>query len=106
VTDAGGDETSSLPRVSALYQNTPNPFNPTTTIYFDVAREGHVELRIYDAAGRAVKTLVNGSLAGGRNLPVTWNGMNDSGNRVPSGIYFYKLVTVDLTATKKMVLLK
>jgi hypothetical protein len=106
VTDAGGDETSSLPRVSALYQNTPNPFNPATTIHFDLAREGHVELRIYDAAGRAVKTLVNGSLAGGRNLPVTWNGMNDSGNRVPSGIYFYKLVTVDLTATKKMVLLK
>jgi hypothetical protein len=106
VTDAGGDETSSLPRVSVLYQNTPNPFNPTTTIHFDLAREGHVELRIYDAAGRAVKTLVNGTLAGGRNLTVSWNGMNAAGAQVPSGIYFYKLVTADLTATKKMVLLK
>jgi flagellar hook assembly protein FlgD len=89
-----------------VYQNTPNPFNPTTTIRFDLAHEGHVELRIYDVAGRVVKTLVNGKMSPGRNLGVGWSGQSDTGARVPSGIYFYQLVTDDITATKKMVLMK
>ena len=106
VTDTGGDETDALPRVSALHQNVPNPFNPTTTIRFDLAREGHVELRIYDVAGHVVKTLVNGTLAPGRNIAIPWSGLDEAGARVPSGVYFYQLVTDDFTATKKMVLMK
>jgi hypothetical protein len=105
-TGNGVDPTTALPRVSALYQNTPNPFNPATTIRFDLARDGHVELRIFDVAGRVVKTLVDGKMGGGRNLAITWPGLSDSGTRVPSGIYFYQLVTDDITATKKMVLMK
>ena len=106
ISDAGGDETAALPRVSALHQNSPNPFNPTTTIRFDLACEGHVELRVYDVAGHVVKTLVNGSLAAGWNVGIPWTGLDDAGTRVPSGVYFYRLVTADLTATKKMVLMK
>ena len=104
--NGGGDPTNALPRVSALHQNVPNPFNPTTTIRFDLAREGHVELRIYDVAGRRVKTLMDGSLAAGWNIGIPWSGLDEAGARVPSGVYFYQLVTDDLTATKKMVLMK
>ena len=102
----GGDPTNALPRVSALHQNVPNPFNPTTTIRFDLAREGHVELRIYDVAGRVVKTLVNGSLAPGWNIAIPWSGLDEAGARVSSGVYFYQLMTEDFSATKKMLLMK
>ncbi len=105
--DTGGNETdATLPKVSALYQNTPNPFNPATTITFDLAREGRVKLQVFDVAGRLVKTLVDGKLPGGRALHATWSGLDERGARVPSGVYFYQLVTDDFTATKKMVVLK
>ncbi len=56
--------------------------------------------------GHLVKTLVNGSMKPGYNQTVTWNGLDEGGRRVPSGVYFYQLVTDELTATKKMVMLK
>jgi len=103
-----GDETvvDALPRVSALFQNVPNPFNPTTKIHFDLARTGQVKLQVFDVAGHVVRTLVNNKLDAKRGHEVTWNGLDDGGKRVSSGVYFYQLVTEELTATKKMVVMK
>jgi hypothetical protein len=93
------------PELFALHQNIPNPFNPTTTIRFDTAREGHVELRIFDVAGRLVRTLVNGELPRARHS-FTWDGRDTGGKPVASGMYFYKLEAGDYRETRKMILLK
>jgi hypothetical protein len=94
-----------LPRVTALYQNEPNPFNPMTRISFDLAQQGQVEIRIFDVAGHLVRKLVDAKLPGARH-EVTWNGLDEAGRRVSSGVYFYQLRTDDYLATKKMVVLK
>ena len=105
-TDTPEPDVEAVPAVSKLHQNVPNPFNPTTTIKFDLAHDGQVRLQIFDVAGHLVRTLVNGTLTRGYNQAVTWNGLDQNGRRVPSGVYFYQLVTDDLTATNKMVMLK
>jgi len=105
-TDTPDPEVESVPAVAKLHQNVPNPFNPTTTIQFDLARDGQVRLQVFDVAGHLVRTLVNGAMTRGYNQSATWNGLDESGRRVPSGVYFYQLVTDELTATKKMVMLK
>jgi hypothetical protein len=78
----------------------PNPFTGSTEISFSIAKNGKVNLSIYDASGRLVKTLVNGNLNAGRHT-VVWNAMN-----APSGVYFYKLVTSNMNVTKKLVLMR
>ena len=89
-----------------LGQNYPNPFNPTTTISFSVAQTSpFVNLEIYNMKGQKVKQLVNEKLSGGQHS-VIWNGNDDSGNPVSSGMYFYKLRAGKYTSTKKMILLK
>jgi hypothetical protein len=102
----GPDPEIDAPRVTSLHQNVPNPFNPTTTIKFDLARDGNVKLQVFDVAGHLVRTLADQKMAKGFNQAVTWNGLDEKGLRVPSGVYFYQLVTDDYTATKKMVMLK
>jgi hypothetical protein len=99
-------EQVAVPAHTTLHQNTPNPFNPVTTIHFDLAREGHVSLHIYDVAGRLVRTLVDESLTAGFDHRATWNGLDDAGTHVASGVYFYRLVAADRTATRKMVVMK
>ncbi|MFQ5511947.1 MAG: FlgD immunoglobulin-like domain containing protein, partial [Candidatus Krumholzibacteriia bacterium] len=92
---------------NVLKANYPNPFNPTTTIGYEIKDQGHVSLKIYNAAGQLVRTLVNQVQApevGG--FSVTWDGKNNAGQTVSSGVYFYKLVASSFTQTKKMVLLK
>ncbi|HEX5132752.1 MAG TPA: FlgD immunoglobulin-like domain containing protein [Candidatus Krumholzibacteria bacterium] len=91
---------------TSLAQNYPNPFNPSTTIEFTVRDRSQVSLKVYNVAGELVRTLVNGERAPGSVHRVAWDGRNDTGQSVSSGIYFYKLVTNDMTQTKKMVLLK
>jgi len=88
-----------------LSQNYPNPFNQITKIEFNLARSGFVSLTIYDILGRNVRTLVSEHLSPGYKS-VLWNGKNDAGKEVASGIYFYQLKTKDFTETKKLVLLK
>jgi hypothetical protein len=93
-------------RFASLGNNYPNPFNPTTTIKYTIKDRGHVSLKIYNAAGQLVKTLVNQVQSPDQVKPVTWNGRNNAGQAVSSGVYFYKLVTNNFSQTKKMVLLK
>ena len=89
-----------------LRQNIPNPFNPATTISFVVPDGGAtVSLRIYDSAGRLVRTLVNGYEPSGTR-EISWNGANDQGQPVSSGLYFYKLTAPSFSKTRKMVLLR
>jgi flagellar hook assembly protein FlgD len=89
-----------------LDQNYPNPFNPTTTIEYSIAETGFVSLKVYDVAGQLVRTIVDEVQSPGQVRPVRWNGLNDRGHSVSSGVYFYKLTAADFTKTRKMVLLK
>ena len=91
--------------VTRLVNNYPNPFNPTTSISFSIAKDANVELTIYNAKGQKVKTLLNESLKVGDHS-VTWNGEGDNGKSVSSGIYFYKMSAGSYSAMKKMLLMK
>jgi hypothetical protein len=91
---------------NSLSQNYPNPFNPTTTIDFTVKELAPVSVKIYNVRGQLVRTLANDRFEPGVTHQLEWNGRNDAGQSVSSGVYFYKLVTKNFTQTKKMVLLK
>jgi hypothetical protein len=88
-----------------LHQNVPNPFNPTTHISFDLARDEIVEIEVYDVAGRLVNTLYNGRPGIGRHS-VTWDGTTAEGTAASSGVYLYVLRTSTETISRRMVLLK
>jgi hypothetical protein len=89
-----------------LAQNVPNPFNPATTIRFDVAPGGaRVTLRVFDVEGRLVRTLLDGFEVEGERT-VVWDGVDLRGNPVASGLYFYRLDSPDFVKTRKMLLLK
>ena len=101
------DETGSRERPPGfdLSQNYPNPFNQSTKIEFSLAKSGFVTLNIYDILGRKVRTLVSEHLSTGYKS-VQWDGKNDAGKDVVSGIYFYQLRVADFSEAKKMLLLK
>jgi hypothetical protein len=90
---------------ATLHPTHPNPFNPSTTIRFELAARGDATLRIYDAHGRAVRTLFDG-VANAGATSLVWNGRDDAGRAVGSGIYFYRLETASEPLSRKMVLLK
>jgi len=95
-----------LPREFALGDNFPNPFNPTTTIPVAIPRIAEVTLRVYSLLGEEVKTLQSGPLEPGRYW-FSWDGTNDRGSHVASGVYLSRLTTsVGVSFTKKMLLLK
>ncbi|RKU17909.1 hypothetical protein C6501_03255 [Candidatus Poribacteria bacterium] len=97
-------------RKTALFANYPNPFNPETWIPYQLAKPAEVSLTIYAANGKIVRTLALGHLPAGvyktRNRAAYWDGRNDVGESVASGIYFYTLTAGDFTATRKMLILK
>jgi len=94
------------PTTFGLQQNIPNPFNPSTTISYDVPDGGStITLRIYDVSGRLVRTLVDGHQPAGART-VAWNGRNDRGGPMASGIYFYRMTAPGFSEMKKMVLLR
>jgi hypothetical protein len=96
---------SPRPRQTALLQNVPNPFNPTTTIRFDLAAPADIRLDIYSVRGARIRTLATGAHSAGSHA-VAWDGRNDRGAQVASGVYFYRLVAGRFAETRKMVLLK
>ncbi len=110
-TDGEGEVVSQTREVTvpgvatALHQNEPNPFNPTTTISFDLASSMRVTVAVYDVSGRLVKRLVEGARDAGANH-VTWDGKDDGGNRVATGVYIYRLNAGSFSESRKMVLLK
>lgn len=88
-----------------LFPNRPNPFNPQTTISFEILRAAHADVTIFNTAGQLVRRLWAGDLAPGEHSFV-WSGSDDQGNPAPSGAYFYRLQTDDFTATKRMTLVR
>jgi hypothetical protein len=103
----GPGGTPEAPRAFVLLQNFPNPFNPTTTIGFEIARgaASPVDLGIFDVRGRRVRTLVSGRRPPGR-YEVQWDGRDARNRPLPSGSYLYRLVSDDLVSTRRMSLAK
>ncbi len=93
------------PRAATLDPNYPNPFNPSTTVPFTLARGASVRLQVFDPAGRFVRTLVDGPVAAGAHHAV-WNGTDAAGRPVASGVYFARLEADGFSAVRKLVLLK
>jgi hypothetical protein len=91
--------------VDALYGAQPNPFNPCTTIVYEAAREGRVQLEIYDVSGRRIRTLVDRVLTAGEHRSA-WDGRDDAGSRVGSGVYFARFRGATGGGTAKLVLVK
>ena len=98
-------ESELIPSELKLYQNYPNPFNPSTTIEYFLPESSFVNISIFNSAGEEVTTLVNSFQSQG-NKSVDWNGIDEKGNSVSSGIYFYRLKTNDIKLSRKMLLLK
>ncbi|MCW8813522.1 MAG: C25 family cysteine peptidase [Chlorobium sp.] len=101
----GENEITSLPTDYVLKQNYPNPFNPQTRIRFAVPEDAYVKLNIYDINGMLVRTLEEGNKSVGR-YEVIWDGKNNFGSKVGSGVYFYRLQANSFIQVKKMILLK
>jgi hypothetical protein len=99
------DNPPSYPLSFNLEQNFPNPFNPETRIYFTVPTNSHVKIVIYNSLGQIVRRLVDENYSAGQQI-VNWDGRNDFGQVVPSGIYFYRMKAGDYMALKKMMMLK
>ena len=94
-----------IPEKFSLKQNYPNPFNPKTTIRFSLPKDSNVELFVYDVNGKIVKEFINTSMQPG-NYKVVWDGTNQSGVLVGSGIYFYRIKAGSFIASQKMIFLK
>lgn len=94
-----------LPSRFQLYHNYPNPFNPATTMRYDLPHASQVRLEVYNVLGQRIATLVDESQEAGQHQ-VSWNGVDSDGRPVSSGIYFYRLKTDEFVETKKMMLLK
>jgi len=88
-----------------LHPNFPNPFNPITTLRYDIPNDGLVNITIYDMMGRIVKTLLNSSQTAGFKS-VKWNATNENNEPVSAGLYLYTIQVGELRQTNKMVLLK
>ena len=108
---AGWNETTAivnqnnLSKNFTLRNNYPNPFNPETNILFFLDKSSHVIIEVFDLLGNKVKTLTNNNYAQGEQRLV-WNGLDELGNKVNSGIYIYRITSDKLTESKRMVLLK
>ena len=101
----GVNDELGIPDVFALHQNYPNPFNPVTSIRFDVPEESRVLLDIYNVTGQKVATLVNGNMQPGFHS-IRWNGTNEKGKQLASGMYFYRISSSKFTEVKKLILMK
>ena len=103
--DAPQDQDYSYERPARLLAASPNPFNPVTTIGYSLRDDGVAEVAVFNLAGRRVRTLVDGPVPAGDHQ-ATWDGHDDRGNLVSSGVYFYRLSVGDAVETRRMVLVK
>jgi hypothetical protein len=102
---AAGEWEGIVPGVFKLFQNYPNPFNPTTRIEFTLEQASEVRLEVYNVLGQKIRTLLEGYFPNGSH-EAEWDGMTESGAKVSSGIYFYRLSTNEFSRTRKMMLMK
>ncbi|MFH1335176.1 MAG: T9SS type A sorting domain-containing protein, partial [Candidatus Zixiibacteriota bacterium] len=93
------------PTTFSLSQNYPNPFNPVTNFQFTVPKSSHVNIEIFNIVGQKVATVVDGDMKAGV-YTADWNGRDENGKTVSSGIYFYRMQADDFSNMKKMVLVK
>ena len=100
-----GEQSLEIPKEYYLEQNYPNPFNPETVISFGLPKEGDVSLTIYNTIGQAIRTLVSGRMASGQHR-IVWDGLDNDGERVESGIYIYRLITDTFRSTRKMIYIR
>ncbi len=101
----GNDDSHALPTITSLLGNYPNPFNPSTTISFSLKEKTKVKLEVYNVLGQKVRTLVEKDLPAGMNQ-VNWNGVDNSGRSVSSGVYFMRMEAGRYSSTKKMIMIK
>ena len=94
-----------VPTEYKMYTNYPNPFNPSTTIRFDIPNRSKVVLKIFNIHGEEIITLANEEFNPGE-YGITWNGKNSRGESMPSGMYIYRIVSDNFTQSSKMILLK
>ncbi len=94
-----------LPDIFALHENYPNPFNPVTTITYDLPERIMVRLTVFDITGRRIRQLVNGYQEAGFQSAL-WEGTDDRGQPVSGGLYFYQLKAGEFVETRKMLLIK
>lgn len=99
------EEVPSTPQEFSLAQNYPNPFNGSTSIRFSLKEAGDASLSVFDLLGRRVRVLQSGMLVPGE-YTFTWDGTDESGADVTSGVYFYRLQNAEQILTKRMVMLK
>ncbi len=99
------DDENIIPMITRLNKNYPNPFNPETTISFDLNKNQNVKLEIFNIKGQKVKTLCNDNLNAG-NHKYIWNGTDSNNRKVASGVYFAKMTSKSLNKTQKMILMK
>jgi len=99
------DDETAVPTAFTLQQNYPNPFNASTVIEFSIQRDGPVSLEVFNILGQRVATLIDNPLPSGTHQ-ISWDGTDQSGNAVTSGVYFYRLTVGDHRLVKKMSLLK
>ncbi|MBN4056893.1 DUF11 domain-containing protein [bacterium AH-315-J21] len=104
-TDVDDDEIAKLPKSFEVHQNFPNPFNPTTVISYSLPIKAEVTIAIYNVLGQRVRSFDRGEQSAGE-YSVTWDAADESGKAVASGMYFYKVIAGELSASRKMVLLK
>ena len=100
-----GDPVGGLPAATRLALIYPNPFNPSTTVAFDLAGDGQVELAVFDVRGRLVSVVASGPMSAGRHQAI-WHGQDRDGRSVPSGTYFCRLMAGGETQTMKLLLAK
>ncbi len=100
-----GQASAVVPEMHSLQQNIPNPFNPYTEINYEIGQDADVNISIYNLLGEKVRTLVDNHHSAGP-YKVEWDGCDDYGKPLASGMYFYKMVAEDYKETKKMILLK
>ena len=100
IIDAIEEDLAEIPKVFALYQNFPNPFNPATTIRYDVPKATHVTIKVYDILGREVAVLVDKDQTAAAHS-ILWNA-----KEFASGVYMYRIIAGDFVSVRKLVLMK
>ncbi len=107
LTDPTTDTDPATPKVKTGLRGTyPNPFNPATTIVYSIEKDGPVTLAVYDAAGRRIRTLLNAKMTEAGTHTISWDGLDDKGSSVSSGVYFCRFLADDTRSSAKMILLR